>query len=860
MKGKRLFGLVNMCALFSASMAFAQYYHPVAVSGFSHDVIANGVGGASTSTTASVDAVDYAYVSKDFQATATSPVLSYGLPVSGQFMTVVGTTPGLTYQLAPYGSNNALKLNAVADTGTLTFTTPTAAYNLYFLATGGSGSGVVSAVVNFSDGTSQTFASLSVSDWYDQSNFAIQGIGRVKITTNALEDGGGINPRIYQIPLAISSANQSKTVQSITFSKTSGTGFVNIFGVSADKFTTCLAPTAVTASAVTVSSATLSWTAPATVPTNYDIYYTSSTVAPNSSTTPTVSAVTGLAANIASGITSTTKYHVWIRSNCGGSVGEWSYGTTFTTPCSTFNVPYTESFDTTPTGSSTNLTAPICWSYLETSGFTGYGYVSSTYSNSPANSYYLYNSSASSGNQLLVSPQTVGLSDGTKRVRFYARGSANYTIQVGTLTNPSDPSTFVSFNTTTITGSYAQYTVNIPSGGGSYLAFRHNLGGTYRGIYLDDITVQQIPTCNEPTLVTSSNVTANSATIGWTAPSTAPANGYDVYYSATNTAPTSATVLNATNSTTSATTSAPISGLTPITTYYVWVRSKCSSSDISEWSLSTTFTTECAAVNAPFSQTFDNGSVPNCWQNVNPTTTGTYAFWRFSGSPGYGASTSFNGRTAGTYAWVDASSPYDGVHNVQLVTPLINLTGLTQPYISFEWYKNHSSSSSTITPSTYADNKLIVEVNDGSGWVSVFNDSSNAGQWRTVGIPLSPSYIGATIQVRFTVDKDVSGNPYFYDDLLLDNIEVKQNPNLSTSESTAKKEISVYPNPFRDVVYISETKDLKTVKVFDLTGRAVKTIENPTKEINLSSLNSGLYLITMYYKDGSQNTVKAMKK
>ena len=48
MKGKRLFNLVNLCALFYAPMVFAQYYHPVAVSGFTQDVIANGVGNASS--------------------------------------------------------------------------------------------------------------------------------------------------------------------------------------------------------------------------------------------------------------------------------------------------------------------------------------------------------------------------------------------------------------------------------------------------------------------------------------------------------------------------------------------------------------------------------------------------------------------------------------------------------------------------------------------------------------------------------------------------------------------------------------------------------------------------------------------
>ncbi|MGE6394824.1 GEVED domain-containing protein [Chryseobacterium scophthalmum] len=826
MKGKRLFGLVNLCALFYAPMVFAQYYHPVAVSGFTQDVIANGVGNASSSTTASVDAVDYAYVSKDFKATATSPALTYGLPVSGQFMSVVGTTPGLTYQLASYNSSNALKLNAVADSGTLTFNTPTAAFNLYFLATGGSGSGVVSAVVNFTDGTNQTFTSLSVGDWYDQTNFAIQGIGRIKITTNALEDGGGTNPRIYQIPLAISATNQSKTVQNITFSKTSGTGFINIFGVSANRFTTCLAPTAVTASAVTVSSATLTWTAPATIPTNYDIYYTSSTVAPNSSTAPTVSGVTGLTTNITSGIAPMTKYHVWIRSNCGGSVGEWAYGTTFTTPCSTFTVPYTENFDTTSIGSSSNTNAPMCWSYLETSGFAGYGYVVNSNSNSPTNSYYLYNTSASTGNQMLVSPQTVALSDGAKRVKFYAKGGANYTLQVGTLTNPSDPSTFVSFNTTTITANHAQYTVNIPSGGGSYLAFRHNLGGTYRTIYLDDITVEAIPSCVEPVSFAVTGQTMNSVSLSWTDTATVPVNNYDIYYSTTNVAPTTSTVLNATNSVTSSTTTVTVPGLASETIYYFWVRSHCSATDQSVWVGSVNaFTGYClpssSNQNSWISAFTSTGAITNMAYSSATAATGTNGYRNLSATTNTianiaGSTTSISmtagGPTCGMAVWVD--------WNNDLVFSSTERMYVTSTY-------------ETTTPST-ASITIPAGTALGNYRMRVMCDYNATAPSNACGPTTRGEYLDFKLQV----------------------VDV-----LGTSDlATKNKEISVYPNPFSDVVYISETKDLKTVKVFDLTGRAVKTIENPTKEISLGSLNSGLYLITMYFKDGSQNTVKAIKK
>jgi len=826
MKINRFLGIAILAMALSSSCLTAQYYHPVTVTGFTQDVIVNGVGSASTSTTSAVDDASFAYISRDFQATAGAQLPYYGLPVTGQFMTIVGSTPGLTYQLAPYSGSNSLKLNGVNDTGTLTFSTPTAAYNLYFLATGGSGPAVANAVVTFSDATTQTFSALNVADWYGGANAAIQGIGRVNITSNNMEDGGGINPRIYQIPLAISVANQAKTVQSVSFTKASGTGLINIFGISADRYTTCLAPTAVTASAITFTTGTLSWTAPASVPGSYDVYYTSSTVAPNASTTPSQSGITATTAPM-SGLTPQTRFHVWVRSNCSGNVGEWAYGTTFLTPCSTYSVPYSENFDTTAVGSTSNTNAPYCWSYLETASFAGSGYVVATNPFVAPNSYVLSNSSATTGNQMLVSPQTISLSDGTKRVRFHARGaSANYSLQVGTLTDPTDPTTFTSVSTITLTNAHALYNVNLPNGGGGYLAFRHNLGATSRSIYIDNINVEAIPSCTEAVnpVVTAQGM--NSISLSWTDLGVTPTNSYDIYYSTTNTPPTPTVTLNAANSITSNTTSAVVSGLSTDTTYYFWVRSNCSATVQTAWSSSvSSFTGYCRP----------SSTNQNSW---------------ISGFTSTGASINM------AYASPSAMTGTNG-------------------------YQNLSLSGNTILSAPSAATPLTVTVGGGGSYgVAIWVDWDNSLTFSTAErVYATTGYITTPANTTLTIPAGQAVGNYRMRVMCDYNSTSPSNPcatptrgefldftlqvasQLATSEvGSDKKEIKISPNPFTDVINISEFKDIKTVKIIDLAGRTLQTIENPGKTINLSSLGSGLYLVSMYFKDGSQKSVKVIKK
>lgn len=261
------------------------------------------------------------------------------------------------------------------------------------------------------------------------------------------------------------------------------------------------------------------------------------------------------------------------------------------------------------------------------------------------------------------------------------------------------------------------------------------------------------------------------------------------------------------------------------------------------------FSGQCNAVPVPFVQSFSSGALPTCWVSQNPTTTSTNVNvkWKFSGTAGYGA-TGNGGKPAGTFAWVDATSPYVNEHNVELISPQINLTGLTNPYVKFEWFKNHLTSANGTLPN-YKNNRLKLEVNNGSGWVQIWESTTNDDEWRTVGVILPASYVGSTIQLKFTVDKDVLDDGYFYDDVLLDEVQVMQAPtcfepitlpisNLAPNSATLNWSAPASPAPTPAAGYEYYYTTTNTPPVATTVGTPA-----PGTTANVSSLIAG----TTYY-------------
>ncbi|MGI4833049.1 MAG: LamG-like jellyroll fold domain-containing protein [Janthinobacterium lividum] len=199
---------------------------PVAVTGYTADVVANGSGTAAASTTNDFDGASNVLMEKGYSGGLTAATV--GLPTGGLIASATGS--GATYQLASYSANNSLR-----GGGTLTLATPQAATTLYVLAATGSGNGSSVVTVTFTDGTTQAFAAVTVPDWFGGANYAIMGLGRINRTTSGVSNDTS-NPRLYEFSFALSAANASKLIQSVAVTQSGGV--LNVMGVS-------VAPTAI---------------------------------------------------------------------------------------------------------------------------------------------------------------------------------------------------------------------------------------------------------------------------------------------------------------------------------------------------------------------------------------------------------------------------------------------------------------------------------------------------------------------------------------------------------------------------------------------------------------------------------------
>ncbi|MBQ0160011.1 MAG: fibronectin type III domain-containing protein, partial [Bacteroidales bacterium] len=272
-------------------------------------------------------------------------------------------------------------------------------------------------------------------------------------------------------------------------------------------------------------------------------------------------------------------------------------------------VPYSENFDS-PTGSPA---LPSGWVNYMT-GTSGSGTFPCCYnysSNAHSGNYYFEMESSTSQMEVVGTPEFAN--PAALRVSFWASTTSSTQpslFEIGVM----EDTAFVPVDTITITpfgsfgtNNYSYYTIDLDtySGDGHRIAFRARKGGGQYTVFIDDMTIANIPGCaSNPGPVHASGVTSHSATITWT--SAAVSAGYYVFLN------------NDTSWTNVYDTTHTFTGLNANTVYTGFVYNSCNGSDTSE-AVSFSFRTECGEISLPYTEGFEASSngIPLCWNRVS---------------------------------------------------------------------------------------------------------------------------------------------------------------------------------------------------------------------------------------------------
>lgn len=391
----------------------------------------------------------------------------------------------------------------------------------------------------------------------------------------------------------------------------------------------CGALTGLTVVDNTDTSVDLAWSA-ATGVVNYNwaIYTQGSVVGTD---TPAFEGATPNETLTVTGLNSNTSYFAVVQAECAGEeLGLPSQPAPFKTDCGAQSGDFLENFNTTPSGQ-----IPDCWSKITNStssvlfDVVGFGPAFSAPNNLRANS-----SQDANTEHFLISPVQTDL-DGGRRIAFYGRQTAlasTNTIEVGSMSDSEDETTFTSFETFTLSGTvYAFYFVDVPDTvTDEHFALKVSFSGTFQTVYIDNISYEATPPCDFIDGLVVDSFDQNTVDFSWNALPNAVSYDWEVY-AANDVVGTDTPVAEGNSSTNSAT----ATGLEPNTSYFVVVSGDCGPDDgTGVNSAPASFTTLCEAFSFPFGENFedvDTSGFPACWLRLDTAvTTGAFNVTTFS--------------------------------------------------------------------------------------------------------------------------------------------------------------------------------------------------------------------------------------
>ena len=321
------------------------------------------------------------------------------------------------------------------------------------------------------------------------------------------------------------------------------------------------------------------------------------------------------------GLTNNTVYEVSLRAVCEEGVDESTdVMATFKTSCGVMALPFNENFNTLTSG------IPDCWNNEEGTttndshkwNYDSYGYEGgclkfNSYNNADGNTNYL------------KSPAITLTSDA--RLKFmYKKQSSTGTLAVY-LSVDGAPYTDVVLSTDLYSSSWSEAVYDLSAYTGSEIAVVFEGISDYGSynIFVDNVLVEEIPSCERPQSVTVAKTT-NEATITVTDEGH---SAWEYAYGFPGFDVTEAVSVAMSSNT------ATISGLEAETDYEVYVRAVCAEDDKSAWYGPVSFKTGCLPIAIPLEENFDDwDAISSCWTNEHTAGSNT-TLWSVSTTNAY---------------------------------------------------------------------------------------------------------------------------------------------------------------------------------------------------------------------------------
>lgn len=438
-------------------------------------------------------------------------------------------------------------------------------------------------------------------------------------------------------------------------SSDSGGYFLNLDDILINDYPSCSRPSDLTYDTLTMTenSVTLSWITEDVSNNSWILYYK-----PSSSSVWDSIPFTGAPIYTLTGLNHSTSYNWYVRTDCGYVMSENSIEGQFTTQCGIISqFPWSYGFedDWVPALNPGNQESPYCWTVVDKGWIEGsYQYwwkrnTTASNAHSGTSSAQVYTDYGDyDHNDWLITPQ-ISL-NGSQKLSFWARRYSASTSE------PDEISVYISdenitldttgmgqfgnmpnftriFNQLLPVGDWQEYTLNLREyTGNRYIAFVRQ--GTPDGYYLrlDDVLIDNLPTCMYPSNLTLSNLQPTQVDIGFFAGNETD-NNWKAYYKTSGATEYDSVVVTSNPFT--------LTNLLSDTSYSVYFRTDCGIEGLSEASNIINFRTPCNFISIPFIESFDSltassSAIIPCWTRSNTQSTSSnypYPSSTYSSSP-----------------------------------------------------------------------------------------------------------------------------------------------------------------------------------------------------------------------------------